>query len=218
MKKTKFKNAFLSDLMINADATRRIVYVALLTAINVISGSFLEFRMGGDTQFSITIAVSVITGVILGSGFGFVACFIGDLIGFFISSWGYMYMPWVGISTAMTAFISGIVIYALKFNFKGQLALKIVIICVSSLLLCTVAINSTGFYFYNYKMGFNTKVIDYVKNTFGGGVGYFGYLAYRMIFKGQIFNCLFNYALVGVLVPLVLNIKFIKPKTHNEEN
>ena len=56
-------------------------------------------------------------------------------------------------------------------------------------------------------MGFSQAVIDYVKNTFGGEVGYFGYVAYRLFFKGQIFNCLVNYALFIVVLPQILKIK-----------
>ena len=119
-------------------------------------------------------------------------------------------MPWVGISTAFTAFIAGVVINGITFKFKWQIAVKIMITCVLSFLICSIAINSTGFYFYNYKIGFSTAVIDYVNEVFGTGVGYIGYVAYRMIFKGQIFNCLFNYALCAVLIPLVLNVKMLR--------
>lgn len=215
MQKNKLKKLFLSELILSANATRRIVYIALITAFNVVTNMFLEFRMS-DTQFSLTIAVSVLSGVLLGPAFGFVACFTGDLLGFMINSWGFVYMPWVGLSTAMTAFIAGMIINGVNFKFKGQTAVKIIITCLLSLLICTIAINSTGFYFYNYKMGFSTAVIDYVKKVFGTDVGYIGYVAYRMIFKGQILNCLFNYAVVGITVPLVLNVKVFKGKKTEE--
>jgi len=215
MQKNKLKKLFLSELILSANATRRIVYIALITAFNVVTNMFLEFRMS-DTQFSLTIAVSVLSGVLLGPAFGFVACFTGDLLGFIINSWGFVYMPWVGLSTAMTAFIAGMIINGVNFKFKGQTAVKIIITCLLSLLICTIAINSTGFYFYNYKMGFSTAVIDYVKKVFGTDVGYIGYVAYRMIFKGQILNCLFNYAVVGITVPLVLNVKVFKGKKTEE--
>ena len=215
MQKNKLKKLFLSELILSANTTKRIVYIALITAFNVVTNMFLEFRMS-DTQFSLTIAVSVLSGVLLGPAFGFVACFTGDLLGFIINSWGFMYMPWVGLSTAMTAFIAGMIINGVKFKFKGQTAVKIVITCLLSLFICTIAINSTGFYFYNYHMGFSTAVIDYVKEVFGTEVGYLGYVAYRMIFKGQILNCLFNYVVVGVLVPLILNVKVFKGKKSEE--
>lgn len=215
MQKNKLKKLFLSELILSANASRRIVYIALITAFNVVTNMFLEFRMS-DTQFSLTIAVSVLSGVLLGPAFGFVACFTGDLLGFIINSWGFVYMPWVGLSTAMTAFIAGMIINGVKFKFKGQTAVKIIITCLLSLLICTIAINSTGFYFYNYKMGFSTAVIDYVKKVFGTDVGYIGYVAYRMIFKGQILNCLFNYVVVGITVPLVLNVKVFKGKKTEE--
>ena len=208
MEKTKVKNLFFSKLMQSSNATKRIVYVALITAFNVVCGSLLEFRMA-DTQFSVTIAMSVLSGVILGSVFGFVACFLGDLVGFMVSSWGFMYMPWVGLSTAVTAFIAGVIINGIDFKFKGGVVLKILMVSVASLLICTILINSAGFYFYNYYMGFSTAVIDYVKNLFGTDVTYIGYVFYRLIFKGQIFNCLFNYGLIFAIVPIVLKLKIL---------
>jgi hypothetical protein len=119
-------------------------------------------------------------------------------------------MPWVGLTTAVTALSSGLIINFLKLNFKGAIFVKIVLACVCSFVLGTVLINSTGFYFYNYALGFSTAVIDYVSSLFGGEVTFFAYVCYRLIFKGQIFNCLVNYALVFILLPLILKINFIK--------
>ena len=93
---------------------------------------------------------------------------------------------------------------------RWVLYVKMAILAVVSLLVCTVAISSTGFYFYNKAMGFTTAVVEYVSKTFGSGVSYWGYVAYRLIFKGQIINSLVNYALLFASVPLLNSIKPLK--------
>lgn len=119
-------------------------------------------------------------------------------------------MPWVGLTSGVTALLSGVIFYFVNFKFKGGLAVKLLLICISSFVFGTVLINSTGFYFYNYKMGFSTAVINYVKELFGGDVSFLGYVLYRLIFKGQIFNCIVNYALLFIIVPIVVRLPFFK--------
>ena len=147
--------------------------------------------------------------IILAPAGGFAACYVGDLAGYLYNSWGMMYMPWVGLSTAMLAFIGG-GIMNIRFSFKGSLYVKLALVCAVSLLVCTVGINSTGFYFYNRAMGFSDAVIDYVSERFGAEVGYFGYLAYRLFFKGQIYNNIANYALLFAVVPLLTAVRPLK--------
>lgn len=207
MLKINLKKMFFSDLMLNAGVTKRIAYVGVMTAFCVIANMLFEFRFM-DIQFSFTIAVSFIMGILLGSVMGFAACFIGDFVGYVFNSWGQLYMPWVGLSTGVMALIAGIIVNGVDFKVKGQLFIKLAVACVLTLLICTVGINSTGFYFYNKGMGFSTAVVNYVSERFGGGVSYFGYLAYRLFFKGQIYNNLVNYVLLFALVPLILNNKF----------
>ena len=98
----------------------------------------------------------------------------------------------------------------IRFSFKGSLYVKLALVCAVSLLVCTVGINSTGFYFYNRAMGFSDAVIDYVSERFGAEVGYFGYLAYRLFFKGQIYNNIANYALLFAVVPLLTAVRPLK--------
>lgn len=204
-----FKKFVFSDLLIEKSASKKIAYVAVITAFLTVSNAFLEIKFT-DIQFSLTLTLSMLAGVLLGGGAGFCACFIADGIGFIISSWGFMYMPWVGLTSAVTALMAGLIYNRLKLTFKGGYVVKLLLICLSSFILGTVLINTTGFYFYNYNLGFSTAVIDYVKSRFGGEVTYFTYLLYRLIFKGQIFNCLFNYALVFILTPLVTKISMLK--------
>lgn len=215
MKKT-ICNLLFSPIILRSAKTQKIAYVGLMTALSIVCNMFFEIKFY-DIQFSLTIAVSCIIGALIGSTFGFVSCFVGDLIGFFINSWGQLYMPWVGLSTAIIAFISGVVINGINFKFRGNILVKILIVSILTFLVCSIGINSTGFYFYNLKMGFSTAVIDYVNETFGSGVGYSGYIAYRMIFKGQIFNSLVNYALLFIVLPLILKNKFLRGGEINED-
>lgn len=183
---------------------KKLAFLALLTAFNVICNSFLEIKTL-DVQFSFTIVVSMASGIILGPLSGGLVCILADFIGYVINSWGYLYMPWVGLSTGVLAFISGLVF---KGEYKNWVA-KCIFVCFLSLTVCTILINSTGFYFYNKAMGFSTAVLNYVSSRFGKDVGYFTYLIYRLIFKGQIYNSLFNYCLLFLLVPILKRLKVI---------
>lgn len=205
MNKTFF-NLFFSPIILKASKTQKIAYVGVMTALSIVCNMFFEIKFF-DIQFSLTIVVSCLIGILIGSVFGFISCFIGDLVGFFINSFGNLYMPWVGLSTALISFIAGIVVNGIKFNFKGNIFVKLALVSVITFLICSIGINSTGFYFYNLKLGFSDAVMNYVDSTFGTGVGYFGYVAYRMIFKGQMINSVVNYALLFVIVPLIINNK-----------
>ncbi len=205
----KIKAVMFSPLILRANVTKRIAYLGVMTALCVVANTFLEIKFA-DVQFSLTIFLSICMGVLLGPVCGVTVCFLGDLVGYLFNSMGYLYMFWVGLSTGTCAFIAGLIFYGLKFNFKGGLYIKIALLSIASFFICTIAINSTGFYFYNLEMGFSKPVIDYVSSKFGGEVGYLGYLAYRLIFKGQIFNSILNYALAFVALPFIAKVKVFK--------
>ncbi len=204
-----WKKVMFSPLILKANSTRRIAYLGVMTALCVVCNTFLEIKFA-DTQFSFTVMLSICMGILLGPLCGFSVCFLGDLVGYLFNSMGYLYMFWVGLSTATCALIAGLIVYGIRLKFRGGLYVKLSLICILTFLICTVAINSTGFYYYNLKMGFSTAVIEYVAQKFGGEVGYFGYVAYRLIFKGQIFNSLLNYCLVFIIIPLIFKIKIFK--------
>lgn len=201
---------FGSTLLDRSSVSAKIAYVAMFTALSTIANTVLEFRIF-DVQFSLTIFFSAVTGVFLGPIFGFCACLIGDFIGFTVNSWGQLYMPWVGVSTGVLAFLAGVIIGGLKDKSRGEVIFRLLLFFVVSFALCTVGINSTGFYFYNKTMGFSTAVIEYVSRNFGGEVGYFGYVAYRLIFKGQIWNNVANYALLLIVLPTLRELKPLRP-------
>ena len=173
---------------------KKVALIGMLMAFAVISNMFFEFKLL-DTQFSLTITVSAVIGFIAGPMLGAGICFLGDLLGFFVNSGGYAYMPWVGLSTAGFALIAGL----LSINKSGgaYAYVKLTLFAVLSLIICTVGINSLGFYLYNMNLGFSPAVKSYVAKLFGGEeVTFLGYVLYRLIFKLQILNSIFNYAVI----------------------
>ncbi|MBQ7349015.1 MAG: hypothetical protein IJW47_03370, partial [Clostridia bacterium] len=61
----KIKRALLSDIMSDSTKTQRIAYVAVMTALCVVCNMFFEFKFA-DTQFSLTIFFSALTGMVIG--------------------------------------------------------------------------------------------------------------------------------------------------------
>ena len=190
----KTKRLFLSELLINATKTQKIAYIAVMTALCVVCNMFFEIKFA-DIQFSLTLFISALAGMLIGPLFGFVACFLGDLVGFLYNSAGFMYMPWIGVAMGIVAFISGVCINGITLNFKGSIYVKILIVAVSTFLICTVIINTIPFWV-----------------MYGKGVPFFAYLFTRLFIKGQIFNSLFNYALMFAFFPLILKIQIFKKK------
>lgn len=186
----KFKKVLSSDLLQDSSTTQKIAYIALMTALCVVCNMFFEFKFA-DTQFSLTIFFSALTGMIIGPVYGFIACFLGDLVGFLYNSGGFMYMPWIGLSMGLTAFIAGLIMNFLNVKNKFAIYLKIAVVCISTFLLCTVAINTTAFW-----IMYNTRKVPYT-----------AYLFTRLFVQGQIWNSLFNYALLFVFYPVIVRIK-----------
>jgi hypothetical protein len=194
----KLKRLLLSDLMLDASNTQRIAYVGIMTALLVVCNMFFEFKLA-DTQFSLTIFFSAMTGMLIGPIFGFCACFLGDLVGFLYNSGGFMYLPWIGLSMGLVAFVSAVVVNGFYFKFKGGVFVKLAIVSLLTFLLCTVAINTTCFWIL-----YNSKKVPF-----------FAYLTTRLFVQGQIWNSLFNYALLFVLFPIVVRVRQILIKRKN---
>ena len=206
-KRTGWKRFLLSDTMTGKNNSHKITSIGVMTAFNTMI-NFAESKMP-DNQFSLTITVAVLTGIILGALFGFTASFLGDFIGFIFNPRG-MYMFWVGLSTGMFAFLAGLIFNGFSRSGKWSVWIKLILVMLTTFIVCTVGINSTGFYYYNKAIGFSTVLVDCISERFGGGVSYFAYVIYRLIFKGQIWNSIFNYALLFVVVPAIQKIKLSK--------
>ena len=188
--KEKLKKALLSEVLVGASKTQRIAYVAIMTALCVVCNMFFEIKFA-DTQFSLTICFSALTGLIIGPLYGFVACFLGDLVGFLYNSGGFMYMPWIGLAMGMTALISGLVMNLIDFKFKHAVYVKLALVCVLTFLVCTVGINTTAFW-----LLYNNKKVPFT-----------AYLFTRLFVEGQIFNSLINYALMVIAYPTFMSLK-----------
>ena len=205
----KWKRFLYSDLMIGLSSARQLAYIAVMTAL-CIAVNFFEIKFA-DTQFSFTVFTSILTGMILGPAYGFIAVFLGDAIGYLVNSGGFLYMPWVGLSVAMMGFIAGCVM-KLPLHFRGSIYVKLTIICLLSLLVCSVGINTTGMYFYYKSVGFTSKSLDYISQYFGGVNLYWTYALVRLVFMGQLINSAVNFALLFVAVPVLKAVKPLKLK------
>jgi len=168
--------------------SQQIAYIAVMTAFCVVTNMFFEFKLA-ETQFSLTLFMSALAGILIGPIFGFVACFMGDLVGFLYNSAGFAYMPWIGLSMGLTAAIAGITIHFWRIQKPWFLYVKLAVVCVLTFVLCTVAINTTAFWLLYSKVGYGT------------------YLISRLFVQGQIWNSLFNYILLFIAVPILKNIK-----------
>ena len=204
------KNRWLfTKLLADKTPSAIIAYLGVIAAFNA-AVNFIEFRFSTDVQFSFTMAVAMLTGILVGPILGFGACFIGDLVGFLFNNKGMVYMPWVGISIAMFAFLAGVIFNVLPCKGKGAMWWKIALLILSSFLICTVGINSTGFFFYNKAMGFSDAVERYVAANFGKDVFFFAYVVYRLFVKLQIINSIVNYVLLTVSIPFLVKLKPLK--------
>lgn len=205
-KRRGWRRFLLSDVVVGKNDSHKITSIAVMTALTIVT-NFFEFKFL-DNQFSLTIAVAVLTGIILGALFGFTACVLGDFIGFLFNPYN-LYMPWVGLSTGMFAFISGILFNGFP-DEEYTIWIKLILVSLYTFVLCTIGINSVGFYYYNKAIGFSTALVEYISERFGGGVSFWGYVVYRLFFKGQIWNSVFNYALLFIVVPTLSRIKIAK--------
>lgn len=207
-KKTPFwKQILFSKAVLSKKTSHKIAYVAVMTSFAIVT-NFLEFKFM-ENQFSLTIVVALLIGLLVGPLYGFFACFFGDFIGFLVHP-AYVYMPWVGFSTGCFALFSGLIFNFVPSRKKWFIYIKMALICVVTFVFCTIMINSTGFYYYNHKVGFTKGVVDFMAERFGGETTFWAYVVYRLFFKGQIWNSIFNYALFFVAVPALNGIKPLK--------
>lgn len=192
-----------SPYALKKSATTRLALMGLATAVLYNANAFLEIKFL-DVQYSLTIFLSCAAGVVIGPASGFFVSVLSDFLGWLANSSGFIYMPWVGLSTGLYAFLGGVILGFDYFNFKGGKAAKLALFTAASFIVCSLAVNTTGFYFYNKHMGFSTAVLNYVTSRFGGNVSYFAYAAYRFIFKGQIFNSILNYVFIAAFYCLAV--------------
>lgn len=189
---TKGKTLLFSQTLVSKNKAHKIAYIAILSAFVIIS-NICEFKLPG-TQFSLTLAVSALVGMIIGPIFGFLACFLGDLIGFLYNSAGFAYMPWIGIATGLTASIFGLIVNGVECKNKKFWVYKVIVAGLVSFLLCTVLINTTALWI----------TFNQMKTPFHV------YLYTRLFISGQIWNSLLNYGILFLIIPALNRIKALR--------
>lgn len=204
----KLSRLLLSETLCGASAAKKIAYCGVVAALLIVVNLF-EFKFA-DVQFSFTVFASVLAGILIGPALGFVAVFVGDFIGFVVNSWGFLYMPWVGVSCAVMALLAGFIM-KLPLRFRGGTYVKLAIVCVAVLVVCTVGINTTGFYLYYTRVGFSERALALLEEHFHAN-GYLAYALVRLLFMGQLWNSLANYALLFAVVPILKAAKPLKIK------
>lgn len=190
-KSNSWVNWVFSPLVSNATKTRKIAYIALMVALSIVCNMYFEFKLG-PVQYSFTTAISVLIGVLIGPCAGFVACFIGDAVGFFVNPFG-AYAPWIGIATGLMAFIGGAVFNLFKSDKPWAIYVKLGVIALSTFLICSVGIN-TVFLWVSY----------YSDITF------WAYFVNRYITLGQLIVSGINYALLFIIIPIIKRVRFFK--------
>ena len=204
-----WKRLVFSDLLLEKSVSKRIAYIAVLAAFCIVTNMFeLKFT---TVQFSFTIVSSVLAGMMIGPLFGAAAVFLGDGLGYLVNSMGYPYYWWVALSCAMMAVVAGLIML-IPIRRKGSIYIKLALISLTTLIVCSVLINSTGMYYIGLKLYMDKGVKAAIEERFGGENTYFIYLLIRFFILGQIWNSLVNYALLFAVVPALKAIKPLKLK------
>ena len=178
-----------SRMLEEKNAAKKIAYIALMTAFCVVA-NMLEIKLG-SVQFSLTILISGLTGMVIGGGAGFCACFLGDLIGFFLHPFGE-YSPFIGISTGLMALFIGWAFYLFEQPQKG-IYLKLGVACLLIFIVCTCGITTL-----------------YLNLVWKKSMTFWKYLPFRLFVEGQIYNSLVNSVLVVLGLPALSKLKILK--------
>lgn len=203
-----WKRILLPKLLLEKSPARQLAYVGVMTALCIIANMWEIKQL--DFQFSITIYASVMAGIFIGPLLGFVASFLGDFLGFVVNSWGLTYYWWVALSCGMMAVIAGLVM-RIPFRVRGSLYIKLAIVSVLVVAVCSVGINTTGLYLWNKFSGIGFgSIFPVIEEHFGGQLSYWTYAIARLVFKGQLVNNLLNFALLYITLPALCAIKPLK--------
>ena len=196
-------------LLAEKPAAQKIAYVGVVTALCIVVNTFeIKFL---SVQFSFTLFMSVLAGILIGPLFGAAAVLLGDAIGYVISGMGFPYYWWVALSVAVMAVLSGLVM-RIPLKVRGSVYLKLAIVAVLTFAVCSVGINTTGMYYLGLPLYTDKKVLDAAMQHFGGTLNFGTYFVIRFFIRLQILNSAVNYALLFAVVPLLNAIKPLKLK------
>ena len=197
-----WKKLLFSDLLLGKSRAHAVAYAGVVAALCIVS-NMLELKFA-TTQYSVTTAVAVLAGMVLGPVLGFAAVFLGDGVGYLVNSMGYPYYWWVALSVAAAAALAGLFM-RLPFRFRGALYVKLVLICLAALFVCSV-----GMYFIGLKLYMPSDVQEAVSVRFGGELTFGIYLLIRYFLLGQIWVSLVNFALLFAVTPALKAAKVVQ--------
>ncbi len=142
----------------NLSNTQRLVYVAVLSALAVLT-NFLTISLGASLQLSFVALIGFIAGYLLGGGLGFAVSFIGDFICGIIAPFG-AYNPIIGIGTGLWGFIPGFIFdFFEKYNhYKFVKYIKTIISMILCFILNSFLVNTLGLSLM-YTMSFESLLI-----------------------------------------------------------
>lgn len=202
-----WKRILFSPVILEKSDAHKIAYIGVMTAL-CIAANFSEIKFA-TTQFSLTMFITILTGMIIGPLPGAATAFLADGIGYIASGMRYPYYWWVALSVAVMAIIGGLII-RLPLRFRGSIYVKLSIICVLTFLVCSLAINSTGMFYLGFKIYIDKGVLAKANELFGGNLTFGIYLLIRFFILGQIWNSVVNYVLLFAALPILKSIKYLK--------
>ena len=146
-KEKAWKKFLFSELMLQKNTTHKIAFLGVLVALNIVANAIGTISLG-IVQYSMTLFVVALTGIIVGPLFGFGVCVLGDTLGYFIGNGGANgWTPWIGLSMGVAAVLSALIINGIPSKKKGWIYVKLLILCLATFLICTYAINTTAAYY-----------------------------------------------------------------------
>ena len=194
--KQKVAKLLFSDLLVDKKPSRVIAYMAILAALNVAVNTF-SLPLG-FVQFSFTLFLAALTGILIGPVFGFVTCVLGDALGYFLGGAPGSFSPWIGLSMGVAAVIAALIFNGIPLKNKWGTYIKLTIICLLTFVVCTYAIGTTSaYYLWNFK-----------------GLSYPAFARARL--SVQIWNNVGNSILLFVAVPALSRIKPLKMQIRHE--
>ena len=208
--KTQFslwERVLFPRLLIGRSLAQKLAYIGVVTALCIVVNTF-EVKFF-TVQYSLTLFMSVMAGILIGPVFGAAAVFTGDALGYIISGMGFPYYWWVALSVTMMAVIAGLVM-KIPLKMRGSVFFKLALICVLTFAVCSVGINTTGMYYLGLPLWMPKEVLSAAEEYFGGELTFWSYFVIRFFVLMQILNSAVNYALLFAAVPLLKAVKPLK--------
>lgn len=172
-------------------STKRIAYIAIFSAMSIVTNIFsLDFAFFAN-KVSIVHTVNALAGILIDPIAGLFVGFVGDTVGFLIKPSG-AWLPLITLASALSGFIPGLLFKIKKIHPFIKIGISLALVY----LICTVVLNSIAIY------------AVYIK----GKKTFFAFLAGRLPAQTIVF--LFNAVLIYLLYPVLS--KAIK--LHDVEN